>query len=360
MTYKLNDKLKNINSYQITPEDYTIKLDANESFIDPGSIFKEKLLMALGDISLNRYPDDSYSQLKKAAGAYYDVDPGLLIVGNGSDELLSIIIGSLLKYDDILIMAEPDFSMYKVFASNFERKTVSLRRKEDGSLDYEVALKIIAEQNAAAILFSNPSAFYSTVATSKELLEFIDNTDALVIVDEAYMDFSNQSVIREVENRDNLIVLRTCSKALGCAGIRLGFAAASGKLAGVMNALRPPYNINALTAEAGRIVLSEKVYITNAVAEIIENRDLLHEMLIPSSTYPVINNIYPSATNFICIETEYADRIYQELKKRSILVRNLKTMLRITVGTKEENLSLAGAMKEIVGDIKRLKKRGDH
>lgn len=351
MTYRLNDKLKNINSYQVAPGDCIIRLDANESFINPGSIIKGKLLGAFGDISLNRYPDDSYSELKKAAGAYYGIDPDLLIVGNGSDELLSTIIGSFLKSDDILIMAEPDFSMYKVFASNFERKTVSVKRKGSGDLDYELASEIIAEQNAAVILFSNPSAFYSTVAPAKELLEFIDSTDALVIVDEAYMDFSNQSVIKEVASRDNLMVLRTCSKALGCAGIRLGFAAASEKLAEVLNALRAPYNLNALTAEAGRVVLSEQGYIKNSVAEIIENRALLYEMLIPSSTYPLINNIYPSATNFICMETEHAEKIYQELKKRSILVRNFNTMLRITVGTKEENLLVARAMEEIAASM---------
>ncbi|GAB1475280.1 histidinol-phosphate transaminase [Bacillota bacterium] len=348
MTYRINNKLKALETYPVETEEFSIRLDANESFINPGFELRDKLMEAWGTIPLNRYPDDSYSELKKAAGAYYGVDPELLVVGNGSDELLSIIVGSFMKSDDILVLAEPDFSMYKVFASTFERNTVSVNRTDDGTPDYSTFLKVAGEKKANAILLSNPSAACSTLAPAEDLLEFIDNTDMLVIVDEAYMDFSDQSLMKAAVDRDNLIVLRTCSKAFGCAGIRLGFAASSEKLAGILNALRPPYNLNAFTAEAGRIVLSEPDYIRNSVDEIIKNRNTLYHLLKSREFEPAIGNIYPSATNFICVETEFAEEIYRELKKRSILVRYINKMLRITVGTKEENYAVVEAIGEIV------------
>jgi histidinol-phosphate aminotransferase len=348
MTYRLNEKLKDLKPYEIDETIYKIKLDANESFINPGGGLKEKLWAALENISLNRYPDNSYQGLRKAFGDYYGVNPDLAVVGNGSDELLALIIGSFLKSEDTLLLAMPDFSMYPIFASTFERKSKTFNRNKDGIIDADGIIKKIKDENISAALFSNPSSALSTVNRREEILKIVDNTDALIIVDEAYMDFSNQSVLKEAQEKENLIVLRTCSKALGCAGIRLGFAVSSKRLAGLLNALRPPYNLNVLTEAAGKVVLSEKKYIDEAIAKVIDNRARLYGQLKKLEGNPMIAKVYPTSTNYICIETDYGEMICQKLKEESIIIRKLSNMIRITVGTEDENEKLIESIKRII------------
>lgn len=352
MTYKLNEKLEFSEPYIVNENVCAIRLDANESFIDPGEELREKILTALRGVSFNRYPDNSYKELRQVAGNLFDTDPDLMVIGNGSDELLSLLIGSFLKSDDLLMLRRQDFSMYSIFASVYERKTCFFEENGNGEPDIHDILTKIQEQNVNAVLFSNPNSANSTVTAKERILELADNTDALVIIDEAYMDFSDQSVSRETAARDNLIVLRTCSKALGCAGIRLGFALSSERIINVLNALRPPYNLNILTEAVACAVLSETGYIKDAISHIVVNSAELYKELKALEYSEYINKIYPTATNFICIETDHADYIHESLKARSIMVRNFKKRLRITVGTKEENKAVAEGIKNILKDIK--------
>ncbi len=351
MTYQLHAKLQQLEPYKVITENCNIRLDANESFVDPGEELRAKLLAAWGSIPLNRYPDDSYRELRQAFGKYYGVDPELVVAANGSDELLSLLIGCFLKSDELLMLTRPDFSMYGIFATNYERKLCIVQRDENGTMDVPKTLEQIQKVGARALLFSNPSSATSTVTAKEDIIELVDNTDALVIVDEAYMDFSDQSVLQEAASRNNLIVLRTCSKALGCAGIRLGFAASSQKVIDAINALRAPYNLNTLSEATGCVVLSQRSYIENAVAQILENRRQLYEGLKALETSPIIKKIYPTATNYICVKTDHANEVYEALKARSILVRNLKTMLRITVGTYAENQAVLDELQAILNEM---------
>ncbi|HZK02653.1 MAG TPA: histidinol-phosphate transaminase [Anaerovoracaceae bacterium] len=348
MALKLNKKLIDLESYKVDTEVYKIRLDANESFINPVDKLKDELADAFKALDFNRYPDNSYLELRKAIGAYCNVSPKLVVVGNGSDELLSIIIGNFLKADDTMLLAEPDFAMYKIFLSAYEKKGYSVQRAKGGAPDISEMIKLAHEKNVSAILLSNPSAFYSTVAAKENLLRLTDEVNCLVIVDEAYMDFSDQSLLGEVAKRDNLMVLKTCSKAFGCAGIRLGYAVASEKLIGIMDAIRPPYNLNILTEAAGKVIFSRPQHISDSIQKIIENRDVLYGRLKALEKSPKIDTVYPTATNFICIDTAHADEIYERLKQKSISVRNLKTMLRITVGTQVENDSFVEALSDII------------
>ncbi len=353
MAYKLNDRLKDIKPYEVSQENCKIRLDANESFIDPCKGFqgleglKDKLLYELSNISLNRYPDDTYRGLRQAFGNYYNVDPELVVAGNGSDELIALIIGSFLQPEDKLLLAVPDFSMYSIFASTFGKTSCVIDRSIDGGMDFTETLNMIEKEKVTALIFSNPSSAFSTVMEKSRVLKIVDNTDALVVVDEAYMDFSDQSVLNEAAGRDNLVVLKTCSKALGCAGIRLGFAVSSSRLTNVINGIRPPYNLNSLSEATGRIVMGEADYLKKAIAMILENRDELYNSIITLKRDPIITKVYPTATNYICIESGIADKIYRELRNRSILIRNIGNMLRITVGTKSENTAVFEAMREI-------------
>ena len=183
-----------------------------------------------------------------------------------------------------------------------------------------------------------------------EIVKILENTDALVIVDEAYMDFSTESVLDLVEEFDNLIVLKTSSKALGCAAIRLGFAVSSREIVKVLNALRPPYNLNSVTQAIGCAIFSEPEFIKESVSRIIESRNYLYQG-IKSLVNSKIEKIYESETNYIYIKTKFAKHIYEELCKRSILIRKFDNSLRITAGTISENDEVIKSVKEILDSL---------
>ncbi len=276
MAYKLNEKLKNFTNYEVIDCEYKIRLDANESFIDPRISLHNKIIDALSKVELNRYPDDSYKELRKAFGSYYGVDPDLVVAGNGSDELISLIIGSFLKKGEKLVTLTPDFSMYKVFADIYERECIEIRKDENFSISTDYLLQEIEKINPHAIIFSNPSSPTGLVMKQSEIVKILNNTDALVIVDEAYMDFSTESVLNLVGEYDNLLILKTCSKALSCAAIRLGFAVSSREITKVLNALRPPYNLNSISQALGCLIFSEPEFTRKSVDQINESRNYLY------------------------------------------------------------------------------------
>jgi histidinol-phosphate aminotransferase len=181
----------------------------------------------------------------------------------------------------------------------------------------------------------------------EDVLHIVENTNALVVIDEAYMDFSDQSIMKVAEKYDNLIILKTCSKAWGMAAVRLGFAVSSKKIARALHSVRSPYNVNALTQAAGCVILSKPDYIKKAVEEIKKARDYLYQGLAQLEGAEGVRRVIKPDTNFIYVEMDDAEFIYEELKKRSVIVRRMGDYLRITAGTKKENDALLQALSEI-------------
>jgi histidinol-phosphate aminotransferase len=171
MAYKLNEKLKKFTNYEVTDGEYRIRLDANESFIDPGIGLHNRIIDALSKVPLNRYPDDSCKELRKAFGTYYGVDPALVVAGNGSDELISLLIGSFMKKDEKIVTLTPDFSMYKVFADIFERECIEILKDEDLSISTDYLLEELKRINPQAIIFSNPSSPTGLVKKRSEIVK---------------------------------------------------------------------------------------------------------------------------------------------------------------------------------------------
>lgn len=357
MAYRFHQKLNELKPYEVIKEDYRIRLDANESFLDPGKELSDQILSAISKIELNRYPDDSCSQLRQAFGAFFRLDPERVVAGNGSDELISLLLSSFLQEEESFVIFEPEFSMYRIFAEAFHRNCIALHKSDDFTLSSQQVIDAINETGARLVMFSNPSSPTSKVTLKSEVRRILESTDALIVVDEAYMDFSDQSVLDLTSTYENLIVLKTFSKAFGCAAIRLGFAIASNKIISVLNALRPPYNVNSISQTIGTIVLSHPEIIKRHTALIIESREELYEKLKSFIDYKKDMAILPTQTNFLYFTTNQSDRIYEELKLYSILVRNMGKALRITVGTKEENAELVKAMEEIIAKIDSYKGR---
>ena len=352
MTYELNDKVKNLIPYDAVTGDYKIRLDANESFIDPGEFFQKQILSAVSNIKFNRYPDPMAAELCKKFAGYYGVDPKCVVAGNGSDELITVIMGAFLRPGDKVLTFSQEFSMYKFYGEIYEKTNIIAEKQEDLILTAGDVMDAVKKSNPAAVIISNPCSPTSFVMSREDVLHIVENTNALVILDEAYMDFSNQSIMKVAEKYDNLIILKTCSKALGLAAIRLGFAVSSKKIINALHCVRSPYNVNALTQAIGSVIYSNPEYIRNAVEKIKKSRDYLYQALSGLDGVNGVRRVVKPETNFVYMELDDAETVFEALKKKSIIVRRLGDYLRITAGTQEENDSIIQVLSEILaGEI---------
>lgn len=349
MSYQLNGKLAALKAYDPICGDYPVRLDANESCLRPSPQLRQKMAQAMADAAFNRYPDPLSEKVCAAFAGAYGVPARCVTAGNGSDELISVLLSSFLEKGDALLTLSPDFGMYAIYASVYEDACVV--EKKDGDFRITGAQIAAAAQraNARAVIFSNPCNPTSLGLERDEVRALLRGTDALVVLDEAYMDFWDQSLLREVGEYDNLVILRTCSKALGLANIRLGFAVANERITDALRAAKAPYNVNGLSAAAGAVVLSEPGYLRESVARLLASRDALAAKLerILSGRGEAYR-IFPSCTNFLYVRMPDARAVFEALKARGIIVRCFEGHLRITAGSESENEALAAALCEIL------------
>ena len=190
------------------------------------------------------------------------------------------------------------------------------------------------------------------VLSKEDVIKLIKNVYCLVIIDEAYMDFWDQSILDEVENFDNLIILKTCSKAIGLAGIRMGFAVAGETITTALRSVKSPYNTDSISQAICKTVLSEKELLKKCCVELVESRKALHdEVSALARKYVKLEKVYDSVTNFVFIKTAYGKEIYEKLLEKSIAIRYMGNYIRITAGTKEENDAVVKALDEILDNM---------
>lgn len=351
--YELNDKLKKIEAYDPIEGSYNIRLDANESCFNINDVLGDRISEAIKKVALNRYPDPMAKGAVKAFSELYNVPEKYITAGNGSDELISIICGSFLEKKDKVLTLSPDFSMYAFYSGLYELKVETMHK--DGSLKINVAdvIEYCNNNDIKAVIFSNPCNPTSLGLKREDVIKLIKSVCCLVIVDEAYMDFWDQSILDEVGNYDNLIILKTCSKAWGLAAIRFGFAAASEKITGALRAVKSPYNTDSVSQAVTELVLSEKELLNDYCAKIVESRKELQSALEKlAEKYTVFERVYDSVTNFIFIKTSAAKEIHSKLLEKSIAIRCMGTYIRISAGTKEENAAVIAALEDILPQVK--------
>ncbi|NLJ31817.1 MAG: histidinol-phosphate transaminase [Clostridiales bacterium] len=338
MTYRLNDKIRDLKPYEPISGQYRIRLDANESFLPLPDDIIQKIRQETACAAYNRYPDSTAGELCERFAAYHGLNTESLTAGNGSDELISVLCNAFLMKGDSILTVAPDFSMYKFYASLSEANCVEYQKKPDLTIDVDDMIRCAARHNTKLIVFSNPCNPTSLGLKREEVRRLITSVPALVVVDEAYMDFWDQSLLPEAEQYDNLIILRTCSKAFAMAGIRLGFAVANPTLTKALHAVKSPYNVNTLTQKIGALILSEPEWIQASIRKVVESRDELYRGFRQlEADVGADMHVYPTVTNFVLIRLENAKEIYDYLLKAGIAVRFLGDFLRITAGSGEEN-----------------------
>jgi histidinol-phosphate aminotransferase len=329
------------------------RLDTNESPLDLPEVIKEKLAwLYQQEIEANRYPDGSHLALKTAIAQYVaesanapiNCMPDRISVGNGSDELIrSILIATCLGGEGSILVANPTFSMYGILAQTLGIPVINIdRNQRDWSIDLSAATQAVSEtQNPPirVVFVVNPNSPTSNALQEAELnwlRQLPENI--LVVIDEAYFEFSQTSTVAELSRHPNWIILRTFSKAFRLAAHRVGYAIAEPSLIAILEKVRLPYNLPSFSQAAALIALEQRNLLLPLVAEIRQERTRMWNIL---AEIPQID-IWQSQANFFYIrlkETnpELLDRITQKLKAQGTLIRHTGRGLRITIGTPEEN-----------------------
>jgi histidinol-phosphate aminotransferase len=351
--YELTKKLKKIDSYEPVEMDFDIRLDANESPFNVPPEMADEIAEAVRKIPFNRYPDPYACAVREAFAKANNLPAEYITAGNGSDELISIIASCFLQKGDRILTLTPDFSMYAFYSKLYELDVHILKKDETyNTINVSEIIDYSNTKNIKAVIFSNPCNPTSLGIKKSEIIRLLKSVFCLVIIDEAYMDFWDESVLSEVQNFDNLIVLKTCSKALGAAAVRLGFAVAKETISNALRAAKSPYNTDTLSQTIGEIILSYKDISDANIKAIIENREHLEAGLRAlSNEFSVIDKVFDSVTNFVLIRTSKGAEIYEKLLEKSISIRFMGKYLRITAGTKTENEILLKNLREVLKSL---------
>ena len=311
-----------------------IFLDANENPFQNG---------------VNRYPDPQQSNVKVVLAKLKNVKANQILLGNGSDEVLDLIFRAFCepKVDNIISLP-PTYGMYGVLANinAVENKEVLL------SNNFQPQVEKILETvdvNTKIIFLCSPNNPTGNSFSNESVVKLLENFKGLVVIDEAYIDFSEkESWLSKIAEYPNLVITQTLSKAYGLAGIRLGICYGSAAVISVLNKIKPPYNVNELTQLRALERLSNPEKIKFEIVSIIAQREELLKVL---NEVNFVEKIYPTEANFILIKVDDANKRYDELIAKGIVIRNRTTQplcentLRLTIGTEEENKKLIEALK---------------
>ncbi len=341
------DNIKELNPYVpgFQPKEAGfIKLNTNENPYPPSPRVREAIL-ALGESTLRLYPDPYSDRLRDTIAAVYGCGRENIIVGNGSDELLSIAFRCFVGEGDRVVFPSPSYSLFGVLA-RVQGAEVSEVPLDD---DFNLAPSF-AGMPAALKLIASPNSPTGTVCPAEAVIRVLEQSGGMVLVDEAYVDFADSNCLSLIEKYPNLLVTRTCSKSYSLAGLRVGYAFGTAETISGMMKVKDSYNLNAVSAAAARAALADRDYFSRTVARVREGREKLAVSLFRLGFTP-----FPSGANFLLCRAPggRAEEIYHELLKRKILVRyfaapRLKECLRISIGTPNEMEALVSAVAEIL------------
>jgi len=339
----VRDNIKRLRPYSSARKEFSgeaeVFLDANENSF--GSPLEQVY---------NRYPDPLQSRIKEKVAWINDISPSEIFIGNGSDEAIDLLFRIFCRPQiDNVVICPPTYGMYEVSA---EINDVEIRRA-NLTEDFQPDLKRIRDtidRNTKLIFICSPNNPTGNLMNRETVLELAKSFDGIVVVDEAYIHFSDErSLIDERNTFPNLVVLQTFSKAWGLAGLRVGLAFANRDVIEFFNKVKPPYNVCEAAQKLILDALDNESQVRVNVAAIIDERFGLINSL---DEFSFVQKIYPTDANFILVRTDDANRIYEFLLDRKIVVRNRNNVelcegcLRITVGTPDENVGLLNALNE--------------
>ncbi len=351
----LREEVLALHAYHVPPSTGMIKLDAMENPYALPPQLRDEIARLVADAAINRYPDAGAHSLKEKIRAVTALPQGMdVLLGNGSDEIIQLLALAVAKPGATLLSVEPSFVMYKMIATFTGMNYIGVPLTENFALDCTAKLNSVQRHLPPLVFLAYPNNPTGNLFDAAAVEQIIAAAPGLVVVDEAYYAFASASFIPMLARHSNLLVMRTFSK-LGMAGLRLGFLAGSKAWLQQLEKLRLPYNVNVLTQLVVEKLLQHHDVLLQQGEQIKLDRIWLYERLVGT----VDVRAYPSAANFILFHVAHASKVFEGLKQRGVLIKNmngghsaLTDCLRVTVGTAEENELFIRALQESIHQSK--------
>jgi histidinol-phosphate aminotransferase len=356
------DNLKELKPYDPHEVPYKIKLNANENPYGLPEGIIEEILWKAKNLKYFRYPNANSVKLSEIVSSFCGLDRDNIVIGNGSDELIDYLIKAFSEKGRRIITTAPSFAMYKIYSiingSNFVQIPLS---QGNFSLNEDKILEEAKREDSSMVFIAYPNAPTGNYFAEDKIIKIIKESGCLVVVDEAYYEFGKKTFVPLISRYDNLVILRTFSKAYSIASLRVGYLLSNPEIISEVRKVKSPFNVNTFSQLAAQVVFENKEILKDSIKKIIEEREKLTNR---------INEIPPfkahsSRTNFVLVEMgskENSDLVYNNLLKQGILVQKVsdpifstsRYFLRITVGNEEENDILVKGL-EIVSKERSLK-----
>ncbi len=345
----IRPELLALHAYHVPESGGMIKLDAMENPYHLPQFLKDEIATIVTSCEINRYPDPDPRELKERIRQIEAVPEGCdVLLGNGSDELIQILAMALNRPGAVLLSVEPSFVMYRMIATFVGMRHVGVPLSPDFSLDIEATLDAIRRERPALVFLAYPNNPTGNLFSADHVRRIIEASPGLVVIDEAYYAFASDSFMKHVADYPNLLVMRTFSK-LGMAGLRLGFLAGRSEWLDELEKLRLPYNVGVLPQRVAKALLDNHGVLLQQADQIRKDRMILQREL------QTLVEVYPSEANFLLFRMENAAAVFDKLKARGMLIKNLgnahpmlKDCLRVTVGTPLECQKFIEALQESI------------
>lgn len=323
-----------------------LRLDFNENTVGPSPKVTD-VLKKISEADLAAYPE--YSKFQSKLAAHFDIDENELLITNATDEAIMVIMQTYLSEGDEILIPTPTFAMFRFYAQISGAEIREVLYNKDLTFPTRQVLDKISSKTRIVVL-CNPNNPTATLIDKEDIIEIIEkagSNDALVLLDEAYYEFSRQTMLDKINRYSNLIILRTFSKAMGLGGLRLGCAIANKKVIAELSKVRSPYSINMAAVKAGEAAIDDQDYVKWYINEIEKGKKLIYGELDRLKI-----KIYPSSANFFLAQFKDPLKVCRKLKEKGILVRDrstyplLQNCIRISIGTEKQMRQLANALKE--------------
>lgn len=327
-----------------------IKLDANESPFESSDQILALIAEQVDFTDINRYPDPTMAELLSAYGKHVGLPSDQIVAGDGSDELIALIINTFLEGNEKILICEPDFSMYRFYAEFSGVQSVVYQKKNGIETDPSELAELCKKEGCKLVILSNPCNPTGCILDKASIMKFVSECGALAVIDEAYMEFApkSESVIDKIEEYDNLIVLKTVSK-IGLAGLRCGFALSNKELISALKKTKSPYNLNSITQKAVSVVLNNYSSIEENLIKIRTETQRLYEIAFKYKD-KFDYQLSKSHANFVYLRFNgqgEAKKLHGALKDMGISVRLSANTLRVTTGKSDEVSAFEKALEKI-------------
>lgn len=345
-------EITDLRPYVVNNVPHRIKMDANENPYDIPKHIKEHINKEIINHNFNRYPDPMAIELREALAVELGIDGGQILIGNGSDELIGYTISAFGGSGSAVIFPIPTFSIYEISAKLWGTKVISIPLSEGFELRSDEFISAMNSVNRSIVFISFPNNPTGNCFSEQAISEIIENSkSSIIVLDEAYYEFSRKTFLQLIHLHNNIIILRTFSKAYGLAGLRVGYMVASKEIINEITKVKMVFNINSLSQKIALIILKYKDEMSKYIDIILEERDKMISQLSEKDYLTVFN----TDSNFILFRVETdAQFLFSELLKNGILIRNLdepgllKNCLRVTVGKPDENFAFISVINKVL------------